>query len=134
MNRQKAKGHKSAYNSFYPIPLASKNPFHLVGWGGSGEKIDFRFQIITIRVRSTTGGYIFSLFIYSHPGGTQSPPHDSSTGPTSFLWGTPVTRARSLPGGIPVPGGWYLSPRWRNPSPRWGYPKMSGWGTPLSQD
>ena len=35
---------------------------------------------------------------------TPSPSHNTSTGPMSFLKGTPVTGPRSPPGGIPVTG------------------------------
>ena len=50
----------------------------------------WEFTIITARVRSTTGGYIFSLSVHTlGGGGTPSPAHKTSTGPMSFLGGTP---------------------------------------------
>ena len=78
-------------------------------------------MLFATRVRSTTGGYVFSLFTsgrgvhHLHPiilplahvlsGGTPSASHNTSTGPMSFLGGTPVTGHRSLSWGTPDPGG-----------------------------
>ena len=69
------------------------------------------FAIFTARVRSTPGRYCFHrcLSVYTWGRVTPSPSHNTSTGPMSFLGGTPVTGPRFLPG--------------RYPSPRWGVPQ-----------
>ena len=78
--------------------------------------------------------------VCSHPGSTLSPSHNTSTGPMSFLRGTPClshntsTSPMSFPRGTLVPHrGWYPSPRWTG-TPGEGIPlARSGWGTPSSQ-
>ena len=52
---------------------------------------------------------MFSVCLSVHTGGVYpSPSHNTSTDPTFFLGGTPVTGSRSLPGGTIVG---YSSPR-----------------------
>ena len=55
---------------------------------------------VSARVRSTTGGYFFSLSTIGG-GGTPCPSHNTSTGPMSFLGGTPVLMGVPHSGGTP---------------------------------
>ena len=57
-------------------------------------------------------------------GGTRSPSHNTSTGPTSFLGGTAVTVPRSLPRGVPQS---------QMGVPQNGVLPGQGWGTPSPQ-
>ena len=78
------------------------------------------------------GKVLFSqVSVCPHPGGrigsTTSPSHNTSTGPMSFLVGTPVTSPSSLPRGYPSQvqmGGGYPS------QIQTGEPPILGWGTP----
>ena len=91
-----------------------------------------------------SGRYCFHrLCLFTPPRGTPFLSCNTSTGPMSFLDGTPVTGPRSLPrestvipDEVPVPGEGYPSPRQGvsqgNPSARarWGTPlARTGWGT-----
>ena len=113
--------------------------------GSNMEEYSRHFKIFMAHVRSTTGGYIFSLFVSPDWGGTPSTSQNISTGPMSFLWGTPCpshntsTGPMSFPGGTPVPGGGtpVLAEGGTTipggyPSPGQRYPSMvrSGWRTP----
>ena len=76
--------------------------------------------------------------VCSNLGGTPFPSHNTSTGPMSFLGGTPVTSPRSLPWGVPQSQmGVYTSPRWTRggvyPSPRQGKYPSPRWEAPKSQ-
>ena len=75
-----------------------------------------QLKMFTARARSTMRGYVFSLSTDGGgPGGgfTPSPSHNTSTGPMSFLGGTPVTGP------------------FREGYPMTGYPlARSGWGPP----
>ena len=86
------------------------------------SKVAFYFLSNTACVRSLTGRYCFHRCLSVHTRrGTPSPSHNTSTGPMSFLWGTPVIGPRSLPRGYP--SDWSRVPSWGVPSPRWGYPR-----------
>ena len=108
-------------------------------------------SIVTARVRSTTGGYVFTaVCLFNIARGGEPLLHPiilpttgamSFPGELSLRWGYPSPRQgvassrsgvsssrqgipQSQAGGNPIPGGGY-------PSPRWGYPRMGqDWGTP----
>ena len=116
-----------------------------------------RFQtrsvLVTARVRSTMGGYVFTgISLSVHTGGgiphlhhiilplvpcrfqqgdAPSTPHNISTGQMSFLWVTPVTGPRSLRGGTLIPGqGVVPQAPLRVPQSQAGVPPGQGWGAP----
>ena len=76
--------------------------------------------IVTARVRSTTGGFSFHRRLSVQAGEiTPSTGSSTSTGPMSFLGGTPVTGLRSLLGGG---------------TPSWGTPQPGQDGVPPARD
>ena len=86
-------------------------------------------HIITTRVRITTEGYIFSLFISPRPEGYQSPSHNTSTGPMSFPRGVPHLHHPIILPLVPCPFQGMLG--YPPPSQvRDRVPPGQGWGTP----
>ena len=92
--------------------------------------------IITDRVHSTRGGYIFSLFVCSHLGGVPNPadggvPHPRSRWGGGYPISGPGGRGYpiQLMGGYPGRGAYLGYPpsrsRW---GPTQGYPPRSRWG------
>ena len=90
------------------------------------------YRLFTARVRSTMGGYVFSLS--TNQGGGGGLPHLHPIilplVPCPFWRGTPATGPRPFPGGTPVLGRMGYPPG----QVRMGYhPAKTGWDTP-SQD
>ena len=89
--------------------------------------------LITARVRSTTGGYVFTgvcLFKgVGYPGlWSQVPSQPLVPGP---FWGaTPISGPRSLLEGTPDLAGGHPRPKWGTPWPGLGYPPQWGLGCP----
>ena len=85
-------------------------------------------SIVTASIRRA-GKVIFSACLSVHtPVGTPSPFHNTSTGPMSFLGGTPVISPRSLLRGYPSPGWVQMGVPWDgvHPLPGMEYPPPPG--------